>query len=348
MQIYNSGNVFFLENGGKVVVSGERNSFQVFEHISNKDLVVLQSRFGGRRYTINWKALGCSSRAECLEYVSSVIFKLNEESNESSNTNNTNTSQLNGLLLHPSIYKVENRFISPNSNEDIVLHGGCFDPETTVEINGQTVNSVTYVNDKTLIVNISTDDKIGTFDITAKNGTLEGKVLGGLEVGPLSLETIEWKLNSSNTEISLDKFSLTKLTPNGWNAGAISTKAINYSNGYMEISPSYPLTNKNRYMVGLSYLEKSFSHSDIQFAFYFSNTSYYIYENGRNTKSLGTWTEGDVFKIEVIDDEIIYRRNGIFLHRSLMEVEYPLFVDCSLYDIITLSNVKLFGNLIEL
>ncbi|CAG7580720.1 MAG: putative histone methyltransferase complex subunit ash2 [uncultured marine phage] len=344
MQIYSSGNIFFLENGGKVIVSGERNSFQVFEHISNKDLVVLQSRFGGRRYTIHWKALGCSSIAECVDHVSSVIYTLSEESSEESTV--ISSDSLNGLLLHPSIYKIENRFISPNSNEDIILHGGCFDPRTTVEISSQTVNTVTYINDKTLIVNISSGSEIGTFNVIAKNGTLEGKVLGGIEVGPLALESIEWKLNSDNTVI-VDGV-LTKTIANGWNAGAISTKAINYSDGYMEITPFYPTVGNFRYMVGLSYLEKSFSHSDIQFAFYFSNKNYYIYENGRNSKSLGPWSEGDKFKVEVIDDEVVYKRNGIFVYRSTVEVEYPLFVDCSIYDAISMVDIKLFGNLIEL
>lgn len=340
-------NHFVLKKNNQLIVYGTKGTFIIGVHHKRTDILVLQSKLNNDKYTIKISDLGVTDKLKALRDITEIISKTEVVSNTDSVNSQIITS---GLFLHPCVDNVENSFFSVNSNQDIVLCGSCFDKETTVEITGQTVNSVTYVSSNELIVNVTVGDELGTFDIIVKNNSLYYNKLAGIEVGVRELYDVNWQDENKYASVDETGKILTKANIYGWNGGAMSDKGIFSSDGYMEFEPVFPDSNR-RYMIGLSYTDKGYSYGDIQYAFYFNTKNIYIYESGKNVISLGNnWESGDKFKISIENGEIYYRKNNIFLYKSSeKEFEYPLFVDTSLYEKgMSLTNVKLFGKLIEI
>lgn len=58
----------------------------------------------------------------------------------------------------------------PNTTSNIILKGSFFTPTMTVEIQGQTVNYITFKSDNEIHVNVTTGSLEGNFNITLNNG----------------------------------------------------------------------------------------------------------------------------------------------------------------------------------
>lgn len=349
----------------EIIFTGPKNSFYLKRF--NRDIVILISRDTNKSFNINFRDMGYFSPNQAIKELNKIIYKSDTtegatvqdlvDSHEletkvdtivKTNIDKTTDEFHIGFFLYPYIERIENNFMNPNSNEDITIKGINFCHHTQVEIFGQRVNSVTYVSPVKLIVNVSTDDTIGKFDIKVVNKTLEYLAIDGLEVGVRTLEVINWKLESNKILVEGDK--ITKTSKSGWDQGAISTKGINNSNGYMTVKPTLSSAKHNRAMIGLSYTNKNHSYADIEYAFYFNNKNVYIYSKGKNVKSIGSWELGDTFKIELEDSKMIFRKNNIYVyHIEFNDIFFPLFVDTSIYDVdYSFENVKLFGKLITI
>ena len=68
-------------------------------------------------------------------------------------------------FLDPNTYRV-----NQNTTSDITITGSFFTPTTTVTIAGQTVNSVTFISDNELLVNVTSNATDGFYDVIVNNG----------------------------------------------------------------------------------------------------------------------------------------------------------------------------------
>ena len=59
----------------------------------------------------------------------------------------------------------------PSTTGNFIIKGSFFTPTTTVTVEGQTLNYITFVSDNEMLVNLTTGATEGTFDVTINNGT---------------------------------------------------------------------------------------------------------------------------------------------------------------------------------
>lgn len=116
----------------------------------------------------------------------------------------------------------------------------------------------------------------------------------------------------------------------GWDAGAVSTRAIASGSGYMEFTIGETGTFK---MCGLSKGDTDQHNSDIDFAIYAHANGYLqIYEKGVWVKNPErAYQLGDRLKVSVENGVVKYWQNDQLLWTSPAPANYPLLVDTSLY-----------------
>ncbi len=64
---------------------------------------------------------------------------------------------------------IPNHFL-PNETNNIIVKGSFFTPSTTITIEGQIINYIKFKSDNEIIVNVTTGNAEGNFDITLNNG----------------------------------------------------------------------------------------------------------------------------------------------------------------------------------
>lgn len=140
-------------------------------------------------------------------------------------------------------------------------------------------------------------------------------------------ESVAWT-NAAGVNASGN--GLTKVAANGWDAGAMSTKAIASGDGYVEFTASEANTYR---MLGLSHGDSNQDYTDIDFAIYpAADGGLYVYEAGVYKGSFGAYASGDRLRVSVEGGQVRYRRNGALLYTSATPPQYPLLVDTSLYN----------------
>lgn len=79
----------------------------------------------------------------------------------------------NSLSVYPApdLSSISPVSITPSTTAELILNGSFFTPATIVSIEGQTVNSITFVNSGQLILSLTTGATESEFDITISNGT---------------------------------------------------------------------------------------------------------------------------------------------------------------------------------
>ncbi|MGW8169618.1 MAG: hypothetical protein ACWGHH_06405 [Sulfurovaceae bacterium] len=124
-----------------------------------------------------------------------------------------------------------------------------------------------------------------------------------------------------------DISSITKTAgTTGWNAQAYSNEG--YSTGCKATARAYSTSQQN--MFGLNDAPaSSLGYTDINYAFYMSNGTAYIYENGTNILNCGTYTTATVFEIKHTGTNIEYYLGGV-LKRTVARGAGTLYFDCSL------------------
>lgn len=115
-----------------------------------------------------------------------------------------------------------------------------------------------------------------------------------------------------------------------WNAGAISTLAIQSGTGYVQVT--VPNTSTLA-MFGLSHGNSGVAYSDIDFALYAYATTQklLVYEGGTSKGQFGGYTTGDILRVAVSGGVVRYYRNGALLYTSTQAPVYPLLLDTALY-----------------
>ncbi|MDB4430955.1 IPT/TIG domain-containing protein [Pseudomonadales bacterium] len=84
--------------------------------------------------------------------------------------------------LVPEVLSVDPPIVNQNVTIDVLVNGNNFTPSTTVDITGQTVNSVTFVNSSQLSVNITTGTTDGLYNVTVSDCAGDGVLADGFEV----------------------------------------------------------------------------------------------------------------------------------------------------------------------
>jgi alpha-tubulin suppressor-like RCC1 family protein len=137
--------------------------------------------------------------------------------------------------------------------------------------------------------------------------------------------------------------TLLKTGTEGWNAGAVSTKAI--QSGYVEFMASQ--TNTPR-MIGLSQTDSNQDYPDIDYAIFLAASAtpgpLHIYEAGAYRGQFGTYVTGDRFRINVQAGVVTYAKNNVVFYTSTVAPVLPLRIDTSFYwPNASLLNIRLQG-----
>ena len=126
-----------------------------------------------------------------------------------------------------------------------------------------------------------------------------------------------------------DENTLTKTGAAGWNAGATSANVLNAGvDGWVESTVIE--TNTSR-MYGLNDTNVNASFQDINYAIYTRNDqALFVFENGSNSGQFGTYTDGDVLRINRSGTTVTYLKNNVVFYTSAISSTGSLFVDCSI------------------
>ena len=105
----------------------------------------------------------------------------------------------------------------------------------------------------------------------------------------------------------------------------------NGEDGFVEFT-SYE--NDAYKMAGLSHGDEDTHFGDIDYAIYLKNDGQFsILESGNQKGSFGAYAAGDVFRVEVVNDEVRYYKNGSVVYESATTPDYPLLLDASIYSV---------------
>ncbi len=157
-----------------------------------------------------------------------------------------------------------------------------------------------------------------------------------------AIEDVAWA-PSSISNLSTSENSLTKIQSNGnWDGGAASSNIVN-NEGYMEFTVSEVTTQR---MIGLSNTNTNTNWNTIQYAFYLNNATLEIRESGSGNRITGgTVTPGDVLRISIEANTVIYYQNNTLLYTSVIAPSLPMIVDVSIKTINgTIDNVIIANN----
>ena len=138
---------------------------------------------------------------------------------------------------------------------------------------------------------------------------------------------IEW---TNEVSAAVSGTTLTKTAGgNGWNSGASSTQSLDAGeDGFVEMTMSAPLIQ----MFGLSETDSTGNYTDINYAIYpHSNGTLNVYESGASRGNFGTYTTGDVLRVEREGTTITYKKNDSVVYTSTVPSTTSLIADSSLH-----------------
>ncbi len=150
-------------------------------------------------------------------------------------------------------------------------------------------------------------------------GQLESKILGnGTKAG--------YKDVTSGLSVVDNK--ITKTGSTGWSHG-LATQGTIAGGGYVEFIAQ---TVHHPTMVGLSKTNTNAHYNTIDYAVYmYWSNRILIFEKGSNKGEFGTFKKGDIFRVERIGDQILYKKNGETFYVSATKSSGALLGDISMY-----------------
>jgi len=235
-----------------------------------------------------------------------------------------------------------------NETGEIVIIGNYFDGSSTVNIVGQTVNSIVINSISQITANITSGATAGNYDITVTNNVGSHTLTGGFVLqgsSPLTtynISTADMTLTPGT--ITYDGNILQKTGNNGWNAHGYSLahELKTSSGGRLD----WTANQSNLLgMVGLSYNPaSSASYPNLEFAMYMvSNSRIQIRENGTSKGYVTTYATGDVLSIDVdCLGNVVYLQNGNTIYVSDKKAINSLYFDTSIYHKnMAISNIQI-------
>ncbi len=147
-------------------------------------------------------------------------------------------------------------------------------------------------------------------------GQLESKILGnGTKSG----------YKDVTSGITVNGNLITKGVGSCWTVG-LATQGSFSGDGYVEFTT---VTKGKYYMIGLSNNNTNAHYGSLGYAVYIHASNVYIYESYRNKGTYTTYEIGDVFKVERIGDQILYKKNGETFYVSTTKSSGTLLGDSS-------------------
>ena len=143
-----------------------------------------------------------------------------------------------------------------------------------------------------------------------------------------------------SANVTVSGGTLTKTGTAGWNAGAISAARIETGDGYLDFVATETYTSRAG---GLSRGDGGTDVSDIDFAVHVkADGTVEVLEGGTPRGNFGSYSSGDVFRVELLGGVVRYKKNGSTFYTSTDVPVYPIVMD-SAFDTVgaTLSDVKL-------
>jgi hypothetical protein len=126
----------------------------------------------------------------------------------------------------------------------------------------------------------------------------------------------------------------------GWKRSGASTRdQIPSGNGYVEFGTAENTLGK---AFGLSNGDVDANYTDIDFAIHLKgNRDVAVFENAIQIGIFGTYVATDVFKVEVMNNVVVYKKNDVVFLTSLRTPTFPLLGDAALFHTnSTLINVS--------
>lgn len=148
----------------------------------------------------------------------------------------------------------------------------------------------------------------------------------GATINDVRLASSFWE---NDVGVSVVGTDLTKTAATGWGNSGAATSGSLANDGYVEFTSNEATTYK---MAGLSNGDVNQGFADIDYAFYLrGNGTLQVYEGGFLVQNVGTYTAGDVFRIEATSSSVVYSVNGTPVRTTLTSPTFPLLVDTALY-----------------
>jgi len=144
--------------------------------------------------------------------------------------------------------------------------------------------------------------------------------------GPIGPFIPDWE-NLSNCSADVDG-TLTKTAGgSAWNGGATS-KQVFYNDGYIEFTANQAGTTRN---LGLSKNNQTNHPNTTNYGMQAAGNGTLYAEGFEYFNTIGTWTPGDVLRIERISGVVYFKKNGIALDTHTAVYTGPVRADASLY-----------------
>ena len=182
----------------------------------------------------------------------------------------------------------------------------------------------TFESAETFTVNLSSPS-----EATIGNGTATGTILNDdIELHGLE-ELVTW---TRMVGVSVCGADIRKTAVTGWNAGAVSTKAIMSGDGHVEFAVGGTLPVQ--WVAGLGHGDTDQSYQDIEYGVYGYQGYAYVFESGVYRGGFSSYAIGDRFQVAVEGTVVKYRQNGVEFYQSTVPVtaaSYPLLLDTALF-----------------
>jgi alpha-tubulin suppressor-like RCC1 family protein len=183
--------------------------------------------------------------------------------------------------------------------------------------------------------------------------TFAALVLIAPVIAEATTETVQWV---DQVGVAVNGQSLVRLTAaDGWNAGAISTKALESGDGYVEATVDLTGWSQGSFpniVFGLTRGNPGTDRTTIQYGIHLKPTGQLsIIESGVwKADNVAAYVHGDILKVGVVGTTVRYYRNGtqFVAYQNNVAPKYPLLVDTSFFSSNSrLADVTLSGSLVS-
>ncbi|MGC9342330.1 MAG: hypothetical protein ACP5E3_06500, partial [Bacteroidales bacterium] len=322
----NDGNLFIYENGNN------RGGFGTY---SLGDTILIRVEAGVVRYYHNESLLYISSTSPTLPLIADVSARYEGSVVDFIRVGNITDGSFSANLYNggtgPSYqWKLNNADVGtglPDYSNTSLSPG---DELWCEVIPGNSSCGLPYVSNKVIITELPDSKSFGFY-------------ISGVPAASAcshSLEDVVWNISSEeNVNTSYNSIIKSQGGSGSFNAGASSLNSV-FDNGYLEFIASE--TNYSR-MIGLSDVDENTNYTSIDFAFYLrSNSVLYVYENGSNRFTIGSYSTGDTLRIHIKEGVVHYYQNGELKYLSGSTPVLPMIADVSMYHQgASISDVKL-------
>jgi hypothetical protein len=310
--------------------------------------------FGGNQ-ALNMRIENLNTAPNCEKNESGRLY-YNSNDKESYVCNGDKWKQIDEEIngVAPYISNITPSEIKIKETNDIIITGGGFSPNTTVEIplfTGE-INNINIISPTQISIEITPnteDSGLKDIIITANNikntewTNNEKNILNILN--PIILvpekDGVIW-VRKQNVDVSEGQ-----ITPSNsdmdWEKGA-SFESIPANKDFtLSFYPKY-MSGKNSEGIGIIGLDNSDpdkSYKTIDYGFFLNDTTLRIYENNKNRGNFGTFDINDNFKIKRVGSIISYYKNDNLIYTSNIPYSGKLVFDTALYRYIGATKINI-------